>query len=380
MKILHVADTHLGYSAYRKVTSDGVNQREQDTYDSFKQFIDYALSSPPDLIIHAGDLFDSVRPNNRAITLAVQQILRLSKKNIPFVIIAGNHEHPKLRETGHIFSVFDHLDNVYPIYHDRYEKMDLTIKEKKVRLHLIPQCNSKEVFEEEIHKLKPDNSKDLNILMAHGAVKGIKAFSMNELNELMIPADYLSKDFDYIALGHYHTYTQLNNNSFYAGSTERFSFTEANEDKGFIEITVDEENKIDTNFVQLDTREMLDLPSIDCSDLKLEEVSKKISKQIEAAQPEDKIFRITLQNIPVHIYRGLDLSEIKKDAKQAVHHEIKADIIRDDGSKRHTDSAKIDLLSREFQRFIKNKEIKNKENLLKIGLKYIEKIEEKKQK
>ena len=28
MKILHVADTHLGYSAYRKATEDGINQRE----------------------------------------------------------------------------------------------------------------------------------------------------------------------------------------------------------------------------------------------------------------------------------------------------------------------------------------------------------------
>ena len=70
MKILHVSDTHLGYSAYRKATLDGINQREIDTYDAFKQFIDYAVKTKPDLIIHAGDLFDSVRPNNRAITVA----------------------------------------------------------------------------------------------------------------------------------------------------------------------------------------------------------------------------------------------------------------------------------------------------------------------
>ena len=72
MKILHVADTHLGYSAYRKVTEDGINQREVDVYDAFKQFVDYAVKSKPDLIIHAGDLFDSVRPNNRAITFAIK--------------------------------------------------------------------------------------------------------------------------------------------------------------------------------------------------------------------------------------------------------------------------------------------------------------------
>ena len=35
MKILHMADTHLGYSAYRKMNSEGINQREADIYTSF---------------------------------------------------------------------------------------------------------------------------------------------------------------------------------------------------------------------------------------------------------------------------------------------------------------------------------------------------------
>ena len=81
MKILHVSDTHLGYSAYSKITERGINQREMDTYDAFKQFVDYSFKSKPDLIIHSGDLFDSVRPNNRAITFAIKQILKLSKNS-----------------------------------------------------------------------------------------------------------------------------------------------------------------------------------------------------------------------------------------------------------------------------------------------------------
>ena len=135
MKILHVADTHLGYSAYRKATPDGINQREIDTYDSFRQFIDYAVKTKPDLIIHAGDLFDSVRPNNRAITFAIDQILRISMEKIPFLIIAGNHEHPKLKETGHIFSIFDHIEHVYPIYKAKYETLSFNISNKKIKIH-----------------------------------------------------------------------------------------------------------------------------------------------------------------------------------------------------------------------------------------------------
>ena len=83
MKILHVADTHLGYSAYHKIAENGINQREMDTYNAFREFIDYAIQSKPDLIIHAGDLFDSIRPSNRAIYFALSQMLRLSEAGIP---------------------------------------------------------------------------------------------------------------------------------------------------------------------------------------------------------------------------------------------------------------------------------------------------------
>ncbi|RLF47403.1 MAG: exonuclease SbcCD subunit D, partial [Thermoplasmata archaeon] len=66
MKILHVADTHIGYSAYHKVNESGLNQREVDVYNAFEQFVDYAVEKKPDLIVHSGDLFDTVRPTNRA--------------------------------------------------------------------------------------------------------------------------------------------------------------------------------------------------------------------------------------------------------------------------------------------------------------------------
>ncbi|MCX6671032.1 MAG: hypothetical protein NTX92_03845, partial [Euryarchaeota archaeon] len=50
MRILHLADTHLGYSAYRKVTEQGVNQREMDVYDAFTRCIDYAIKTKPDFV------------------------------------------------------------------------------------------------------------------------------------------------------------------------------------------------------------------------------------------------------------------------------------------------------------------------------------------
>jgi DNA repair exonuclease SbcCD nuclease subunit len=373
MKILHVSDTHLGFSAYRKATQDGINQREIDVYNAFEQFVDYAVKNKPDLIIHAGDLFDSVRPNNRAITFAVKQLLRLSKEKIPTIIISGNHEHPKLRETGHIFSIFDHLEHVYPVYKAKYETLDFKIDNKKIIVHAIPQCNSKNEYNEEIKKLKPHKYVDYNFLVTHGAVTGLQVFSMNEFNELMIPAKTLSKNFDYIALGHYHKYTKIADNTFYSGSTESYTFTDAHDKKGFIQLQIDKQ-KIKHSFIEIQTRPMIDTKPIKCTNLKLDQIMEKIRQTVQEIKPEQKTFRITLDDIPSQVYRSLDFNEIRKISENAIHYEIKADITKTGEAKTQT-SSKIDALVNEFKKFIQANNYQEKQTLQDLGIGYIEKIE-----
>jgi DNA repair exonuclease SbcCD nuclease subunit len=374
MRILHIADTHLGYSAYRKVTEDGINQREVDVYNAFKQFIDYAVESKPNLILHAGDLFDSVRPTNRAITVALQQIMRLSMAKIPFVVISGNHETPRLKETGNIFNIFEHLDHVYPIYNDRYETIPFKINNKRIAIHAIPQCQTKKELNDNLKKVKTDNSSDYNVFIVHGAVIGIKEFSMNEFNELIIPTKALSKDFDYIALGHYHKYTKISENAFYSGSTERLSFSDAQGQKGFIEIELDKKSK--QNFYELKTRPMVAASPINCSDLNIEDIMKKIKDTIRKIEPKDKIFRIKLENILSHVYRGIDFQHIRNLSKGAVHFEIKSDITRE-GEVQVNERYKIESIANEFEKFLKKQEVSDREVLLKLGLEYIQKIESK---
>lgn len=79
MRIVHFSDTHLGFSAYSKIDpSDGVNAREKDFYNAFRQAVDKAIELKPDAVVHAGDLFDVPRPTNRAIVFAQEQLIRLS--------------------------------------------------------------------------------------------------------------------------------------------------------------------------------------------------------------------------------------------------------------------------------------------------------------
>ncbi len=373
MRIIHLADTHLGYSAYRKITEDGVNQREMDVYDAFTQCIDYAVNTKPDLVLHAGDLFDSVRPTNRAITIAMQQILRLSKENIPFIVISGNHETPKLKETGNILTIFEHLENVYPIHNNRYETVSLKNKQEKIMIHAIPQCPSPTEFEANIKKITIDKKADFNVLMAHGAVAGIKEFKMNEFNELFIPVKSLQDDFDYIALGHYHTYTKLQENALYAGSTEHLTFTEANDQKGFIEMNLG--TTLKHRFIPLKTRTMVDVPSLDCSTLSCEQIVKKVKESIQSLEPKEKIIRIRLDNIPSHIQRSIDVHQLQDLCKSAVHFEIKTSAIKTSGATLG-EGYTMTSLAHEFERFLSTRELPDKEMIKKLGLEYINKIEE----
>ena len=371
VRFVHLADTHLGYSAYRKIDSDGINLREKDIYKAFIAAIDYILEKKPDFVIHTGDLFDSVRPTNRAITIALEQLLRLSKARIPTIIIAGNHETPKLKETGHIFRLFEHLDYIYPVYRGA-EKIDLEVDGKKISIHAIPHCREKEDFSESLKSAAPDSSSDYNILVTHGAIQAIQVFKMNEFNEYIIPISLISKGFDYVALGHYHGFTRIKNNIVYSGSTERMSFSESKEQKGIVDVRIS--SSTITDFVPLPTRNMIEIGPIDCKDLKPREIIERIKEKIGNRDFRDSIVRLSLTNVDPAIYKSIDFSSINNIFSRAMHFEIRHSIGKEPEQIVPTDIMIADLLT-EFEKFLRRGDYKDKDILLEIGKRYIRQAE-----
>jgi hypothetical protein len=124
---------------------------------------------------------------------------------------------------------------------------------------------------------------------------------------------------------------------------------------------------------------MIDLNPIKCSNLKLDDIMRKIIHTIKQHDPQNKLLRITLEDIPSHIYRGIDHQIIRDLSSEAAHFEIKTDIVKDQNSKSN-ETSKIENLSNEFEIFIENQNIKEKKILLKLGLNYINKIESEEEK
>ncbi|HIA26411.1 MAG TPA: metallophosphoesterase, partial [Candidatus Nitrosopelagicus sp.] len=56
MLFSHISDTHLGLQQY------GLEEREQDVYDSFNQAINISIKDHVDFVIFAGDIFHTPNP------------------------------------------------------------------------------------------------------------------------------------------------------------------------------------------------------------------------------------------------------------------------------------------------------------------------------
>ncbi len=377
-KIFHLADTHIGYSAYRKIDeATGLNQREVDTYEAFKQFVDYAVKEKPDIILHAGDLFDSVRPTNRAICFVLEQLIRLSEAGIPFVVISGNHETPRLKETGSVFSLFEHIPEVYVVYENKYELIEID----DLKLHAIPHSDD---IEGEKNKMTLNidangSNFNFNVALLHASVLGVglPAFMMGDFNEQVVDIDDLTK-LDYLALGHFHGCTRVMENAYYAGSTERFSFNEVNDKKGFLEVSLDANGEKEVVFHPLQAREMVDLEPIVCHGLDTHEIKSAIKRRILECNPRDKVARLKVQDIPLHVYHSLDFDELKRLTKSAVHFEIKYEFQKDN-ELLSAEHPTFRSLHSEFEHFIRTYTIGahiDKARLKELGLKYMQTWEE----
>ena len=84
MKLLHTADWHLGAKL-------GRHDRTEDHRTVLRTLTKVAEEENPDLIVHAGDLFDAHRPPYRALKLGIVALQRLAGI-APTVVIRGNHD------------------------------------------------------------------------------------------------------------------------------------------------------------------------------------------------------------------------------------------------------------------------------------------------
>ena len=56
MRLVHLADLHLGFRQYQRLTASGTNQREDDVAATVQRAITQIIEVAPDLVVIGGDV------------------------------------------------------------------------------------------------------------------------------------------------------------------------------------------------------------------------------------------------------------------------------------------------------------------------------------
>jgi len=272
LKIIHTSDFHLGVSFRNFIGYEVEETRRQDFYENVKKIFDEAIKWNADLLIISGDVFHRSDPANRDLVFISGQIGRAVNKGINVVIIAGNHDKPKVSGAINplLALVKAKLRNFYFIQNVPDEPLIIDISEKKVAIVPIPYIDPRVIrglnisyskfYRRMLDKLNdsiPDDV-DFKILIGHLTLSGavIKDIRGVYLNEPTLSLDDIRyREFDYVALGHVHTPQKIKKNVYYAGSIERIDFSERDENKGFL--LVELSNNINVKEIRLHCRDMI---------------------------------------------------------------------------------------------------------------------------
>ena len=288
MKLLHIADIHLGMENYGRIDpSTGLHTRLKDFIKCFSFAIDIALEEKVDLVIFTGDAYKNNNPNPTHQREFARQIHRLSEVEIPVVMVNGNHDNPISFGRATSLDIFDILNVSGVRVVTEPEMLNIETKAGPVQVFGLPWPTknlflSKEEYkdftDEEITKeIQKRASKKIKkyarmmksgipaIFAAHLAAaeatySGSERSTIIGRDPVFSTKVLAQKEFDYVALGHIHKFQDLNLDNHppvvYPGSIERINFGEEKDDKGVCLVNIDK-GKASYEFISLPARKFI---------------------------------------------------------------------------------------------------------------------------
>ena len=291
MKILHLADLHLG----KRVNEMSMIEDQKYILD---QIITLIKEESVGIVLLCGDIYDKSIPTIEAIHLLDEFLDQLSKMAIKVLMISGNHDSIDRLSFGK--SLFTR-SNLYIASQFENEIEKITVKENGITVNFYMLPFVKSAYISHIFQLQTDSyeecfryliehtkidEEETNILLSHQFVTANKKnpeLSDSETSSLggIDNIDFHIFDpFDYVALGHIHKPQAMGREMVrYAGSILKYSFSEIHMDKKATILTIDAKKEISLSFHPL--KPLRDMREIECS---LEELLKK---QCEIGNQED---------------------------------------------------------------------------------------------
>lgn len=236
MKIIHCADIHLDSKMESNLSRQQAAERNTEIRESFCKMVQYAAENGVEVIMIAGDLFDTKRVSSTTIGCILDLVTQ--NADIDFLYLRGNHD-----EARHGF--FNQMPSNFKVFSQQWQYHrygDVVI----AGLELSPQnCTG-------LYDTLTLDGADINIVMLHG-----QEATQPGAENISIPA-LRNKNIRYLALGHLHSYKlqDLDHSGqyCYCGCLEGRGFDECGE-KGFVLLDI-QDHRLGSEFIPFAHRKM----------------------------------------------------------------------------------------------------------------------------
>lgn len=301
MILVHVSDLHLGFRRFDRVDANGRNVRENDVMKTFGLTIDQIIDVAPDVVVIPGDIFHSKSPANSVVVEAFAGFARLmtALPNLTCIMVAGNHDAPLDAATTCILQLFKQL-GIHVVDRDATR---LDIPKLDLSVLCVPDRPGMKA-----PALEPEPARKYNVLVLHGEVgesvhnyareSGLAAGGM-----CVSLADIDPSRWTYVALGHYHVYSELAPNVFYSGSIDytstdpwreiRDETAQGTRAKGFIECDLVTGQHFYRELPR--SRDHIDL-SLDADGMGEDDLNAALAELLDDAWPDHAICRVIVNN------------------------------------------------------------------------------------
>jgi DNA repair protein SbcD/Mre11 len=320
-----------------------------DVQEAYERAVDAILERDVDLVIHSGDVFDSVRPATHVIIGFLKQTARITlDANIPYLVAAGNHETPRLRATTAALE-YANLVNAYSTHEFDLDYWSEEIDGAVVGVTLVPHGAVATAG-----AVTPEPGADINVLVTHGLVTNLET-RQHEMGEANLHAGMLEGAFDYIALGHYHEFHRHKPNAYYAGATERFGFGEVESTPGFAIVELDSSGGVSVEHVKIEARPMIDLPYIRARNLDAQELTEEIRERTENANLDGAVARLRVYDIRRGVASGVDRELLRDLQRRCLNFRLEIHTEERTDAESSPTTAVFGPLEEEFAAFVKER-------------------------
>ncbi|MEO8272443.1 MAG: DNA repair exonuclease [Chloroflexota bacterium] len=204
LRLLHTADVHLG-ARHADLGDRAATQRERQ-FAAFVATVDLALAEKVDLVLIAGDLFDSNVQPRRSVERAAAQLQRLVEARIRIVVAPGTHD---VYDRASIYRTYDLAAMAGAVGSDLVtvldpEHVDVHLKTLDLIVHGRCFATKRAPYSplRDVDASKSDGAAwHVGLLHASIAIEG-----KTDRDEVVITTDEIAAShLDYLALGHWHS-------------------------------------------------------------------------------------------------------------------------------------------------------------------------------